>query len=595
MSIKNLNDSPTRTGISAHFYPANEPPTNEDELKRLYSGPIHGYEQLKKFPKIYAMCPAENTIDEGFYFCDVCQHFNKISTTISNVIRHASTHDKQLKKEIIKAKDLRRSEKIDENLQSLTTNESKIISKHLHKFFLLNGIAFKKIDSEDLTSLTPTLMSRKELSDYSGIIANRVENKIFSELRDASNISASFDGWTGIDGHHYLGVTIRCIINDVFRWFTIDFAEVEEIHASAVEIGYLLTKSFREYGIIGRVRSVVSDSQAVMTCAAANIDIWSCECILHMLHTLLGSFIEGAKPLLVPFYKLAAHLSSSTNWTAYASKRNVNRIPSFTPIRWSSLLKTFQAINIAKPYIIEYATTVKKDDKEKFNVDYSIVTELLKPLSIFQNWLEGFEGDEFGSQSDFLNAWYAVNKAFQDLSNKRWNSAKIMMNEKKIELEKTHKNTFKYLAICAILNPNTCLKNMPEKIKKKSIAKIIEEMKNINIQKEENENEENLTRNGFKVISNGDPFEQLYTRVSECPGDLFEYWNSLLKKTRTFALAKVAIDYLSRLATSASTERLFSGSRRIQTFERVRLLPETLRDLVIINGNDEIAKDCFYE
>ena len=66
----------------------------------------------------------------------------------------------------------------------------------------------------------------------------------FPGLKNASNISDSFDGWTCIDGHHYLGELICYIINDVFERFIFDFTEVEEIQESAVEIGYLLTKSF---------------------------------------------------------------------------------------------------------------------------------------------------------------------------------------------------------------------------------------------------------------------------------------------------------------------------------------------------------------
>lgn len=61
------------------------------------------------------------------------------------------------------------------------------------------------------------------------------------------------------------------------------------------------------------------------------------------------------------------------------------------------------------------------------------------------------------------------------------------------------------------------------------------------------------------------------------------------KDKNTYALADVALKYLTRLSTSASTERLFSRSRRIQTFERVRLLPEAIRNLIIIVGNREIA------
>lgn len=215
---------------------------------------------------------------------------------------------------------------------------------------------------------------------------------------------------------------------------------------------------------------------------------------------------------------------------------------------------------------------------------------------MFQDWIKVFEGDEFGNQSDFLNAWYAINKSFQDIPNKRWNTAKAAMKDKKIVLERTHQETFEYLAFCAILNPRTSLANMPEKDKKKSLTTIREEMKNIVVPIDSNQKqEEDLSPDGFVVSQNGDPLIQLYSRVWECPGDLFEYWKSKKKNPSTFALATVALDFLSRLATSASTERLFSGSRRIQTFERVKLLPETLRDLVIISGNEEIAKNCFYD
>lgn len=56
-----------------------------------------------------------------------------------------------------------------------------------------------------------------------------------------------------------------------------------------------------------------------------------------------------------------------------------------------------------------------------------------------------------------------------------------------------------------------------------------------------------------------------------------------------------AIVTVSRLATSASTGRLFPRSRRIQTFDRVGLLLETLRNFVIIEGNNEIESECFFD
>ena len=69
--------------------------------------------------------------------------------------------------------------KIDEDLLSMTQGESKAVSKRLHKFFLLNGIPFNKIESDDLRSLSKNLMSRKELAEYSSVIAI---NKVFQSI-----------------------------------------------------------------------------------------------------------------------------------------------------------------------------------------------------------------------------------------------------------------------------------------------------------------------------------------------------------------------------------------------------------------------------
>ena len=95
-------------------------------------------------------------------------------------------------------------------------------------------------------------MNRKELPDYSTVIANRVEKIIPSELSNDENISASFDGWTGMDTRQILGVSIQWIIQNKLKWYIINFMNIEDACVSAVGIGYLLTKSFRDHRKIGR-------------------------------------------------------------------------------------------------------------------------------------------------------------------------------------------------------------------------------------------------------------------------------------------------------------------------------------------------------
>ena len=50
MIVKLSADSP-RTGVALHFFPANDIPFYEDELKKVYHKPISGYEQLNCFQK----------------------------------------------------------------------------------------------------------------------------------------------------------------------------------------------------------------------------------------------------------------------------------------------------------------------------------------------------------------------------------------------------------------------------------------------------------------------------------------------------------------------------------------------------------------
>lgn len=78
MTVRNLNVSTTRTGISSYFHPTFDSPYHENELKKFYKSPIKSYEQFNRFPKIYAICPDENLIDERLYFCDICKRCNKI-------------------------------------------------------------------------------------------------------------------------------------------------------------------------------------------------------------------------------------------------------------------------------------------------------------------------------------------------------------------------------------------------------------------------------------------------------------------------------------------------------------------------------------
>jgi len=71
--------------------------------------------------------------------------------------------------------------------------------------------------------------------------------------------------------------------------------------------------------------------------------------------------------------------------------------------------------------------------------------------------------------------------------------------------------------------------------------------------------------------------------------DLFDFWKGKLK-TKMSTLANVAIQILSILSSSASVEREFSSSRRAIGFQRLRMHPNKVEDMMIIIGNPDIAE-----
>ena len=70
---------------------------------------------------------------------------------------------------------------------------------------------------------------------------------------------------------------------------------------------------------------------------------------------------------------------------------------------------------------------------------------------------------------------------------------------------------------------------------------------------------------------------------------LLKFWLEKLGNQSTSGVAYVALEVLSTLCHSASTEREFSKAKNILTYKRLRLLPEITEDLLIIQANPEIS------
>ena len=71
--------------------------------------------------------------------------------------------------------------------------------------------------------------------------------------------------------------------------------------------------------------------------------------------------------------------------------------------------------------------------------------------------------------------------------------------------------------------------------------------------------------------------------------DLYDFWKKM-NDGKFKILSKVAIEILSILVTSASSEREFSLTKRILGFRRLSMTQDHLEDLTLIVTNNEISK-----
>ena len=107
---------------------------------------------------------------------------------------------------------------------------------------------------------------------------------------------------------------------------------------------------------------------------------------------------------------------------------------------------------------------------------------------------------------------------------------------------------------------------------------------------QENDEDENF---GFHAPNSQNEPEKIfdeYKLIQEDKNiDLYEFWKKL-NNGKFSSLSKVAIEILSVLVTSASSEREFSVAKRILGYRRLSMTQDHVEDLSIIVTNNEISK-----
>ena len=522
-------------------------------------------------------------------FCNECRKWIQKSTTVSNILKHASSHS-QLWLNRYKERKTKPTT-IYEETQAKKTAET------LARFWILTGQPFHLIEDEELTPISRHLPNRKEIANTLAQVADKTKNEIKKEMHTASSISIAFDIWEDSKSRRYLGITSRALVGFDFQNYVLALKPLYDEHLSSSIISDMIREILEEYEITSKITDCVSDNDSVMNLAAEKLHLYRCPCIAHLFNTLFKSFFKLVEKEIKNVMELSASLNRSTVYTAFCEKNHIKKVPTYVEIRWTSACSTILTLLETKDQINEFLEHEKIEQPP--DDQWTKLENLVPFLTEYKTIIAFYEKDAFGATGFFQRDVLLLTAEVDKLESLEWCQPAIKSFHEKLHfLEKKHSDLFHRVApIAAMLNP--CIsftKVYPKEIKSTIQSEIARRVnyykpkptKKQIIEQTDKKNE----RESFKKLpkDKSSIFEFLNNSCLESEEDLLPFWKTQLHSAQYHYLALVAIDFLGILCTSCATERSFSKARSFLTFKRMRIKQSTANAQAIVAGNRRIAK-----
>ena len=531
-------------------------------------------------------------VDTTKTYCDDCRKWIFKSTTISNILKHASIHSEYWKTKYVE----RKSSSIN---SSITVRQNQSAADALTRFWLLTGLPFHLIEDEELADVSQFIPNRKVIKKTLLEMAEKTQEAIKKELNLSSAISMAFDEWEDSKARRYLGVTCRALIALEFRSYVLALHPLYDQHLSGQVLHNIIKEILDNYEITTKVTGCVSDNESLMMLTAKQLNIFRCPCIAHFFNTLFKAFFMPIESQIHDLLTLAASLNRSTVYTAYCQQKNIRKVPTYIDIRWTSACTTLLTLLDTKEQIIEF---IRQEQNREIrfveNKQWEIVEQIAPFLKEYQTIILFYEKDSFGATGFFQRDLLLIKAEIEKLNSEEWAKKSIQAFNTKLDfLSKKHSDLFNHIApISAMLNP--CIqftKLYPKAIKDTILQEIVRRVKYYTPKPKKQELipiEKKNERDLFKKEPKNKPSIASFLEEAfvESEDDLFPFWKQQLESPTFKYLAMVAIDFLGILCTSCSTERSFSKARSFLTFNRMQMSQSTANAQAIVAGNRKISK-----
>ena len=527
------------------------------------------------------------------YYCFKCNRYLYFGNSTSNIIRHMRIHNPDLRKEYQN----KLMKKYLGTTPEVTFNEKQqdFISKKIISFFILHNLPFQDIESLELKEITSKLPSREQISEIVRGTGPFIKKEISAIFQKTSAVYISFDEWTDSMCRSYLGISSRVLIDDKYSDFVISFLPITK-SSNADNIADMIYNEIISYNIPS-VTSCVSDNCNLMNAVGNLMPFKKFPCVCHILNLIMKTFITNANNVLKPIFNMLQKIECSTLYEKFVISKKCKKVSSYCQTRWCSFCSTVIDIKQTMAELREF-------HGKEFDESIEVLTNSLIPLvESFQSIVKFYESDEFGATGFFLAHIKDINELFTELATKNpeFEPATKAAISKIKELSNKHKDFWEFCYEAVLLNPVIDPTKLFEPKELGLKTKLLQSRINRRFppkrQFSESQNSTFITglekyqkNKSDEVILTVEKVRTIYLEYDQ----LQHFWFNNIGTVNN-GIAIYAIEILGTLITSCSTEREFSGTRRIFGDLRLNLSPETAESQILISANKEISHKIINE
>lgn len=478
---------------------------------------------------------------------------------------------------------------------------------------------FQIVENEGFLNLMKTaapLYKVPSRHTFKRMLENRyevIQNLFKNKIKDVRNVTLTTDIWTDtMQTRSFLGVTIHFLDEDRMTSVTLGVYELAESH-TAEYIGRMLLQTCHEWCIDSeKVFTVVTDGGANVVKAVDISFGKKCHiiCFAHLLNLVAQKSIAKTKQLP----ELIASVKRIVTWFKHSvvasdelRKDSDLKLIQDVSTRWNStfyMVERFLHLRSTINQIVNCHTSAPPMITAKGIEELTEIFEILRPIEVATKEICG---EDYVTSSKVIPIIRMLNLK---MNNIKTNSSlgqdlkqSIISEISKRLLPSEH---VQILAVSTLLDPRFKNIHFQDPIACSKAIKCVKELLNTTTETEvieeviscspDTTEEFNLWSEHYKLVNdkNSTPFSSdhempselsyfLKNPVSDLKQDPLQVWNNVIGSTYP-KLKKIAVKYLSTIATSTPSERLFSKAGSTLYQQRNRLKGSSLSKLLFLQS-----------